>query len=239
MSLESPRIIYTKHDSVVYYSPFESDTATHVLTIVKLFNQLSSTNIKIYTSLKIQNYVQDFSNSNISFCSSENPKEISIKANIIITHGACARSFIAQKIPTIIIGPYGLGGWVTPDNINYLLKDNFKGRPSGRYNELVPLEILADEFLELKEEENLSALLRKNAIAVDNYTKQFDIENKQEFINKQNEVYRNFIDTRKRYRLIPKLASNVHIIKEKETTSVQRSAINDVLFSLPESDLDF
>jgi hypothetical protein len=59
------------------------------------------------------------------------------------------------------------------------------------------------------------------------------------FINKQKGVYRSLIDANNRYALIPKLASNVHLVKENETTLVQRIEINDVLFSLPESDLGF
>ncbi len=239
MSLETPKVTYTKDDSVAYYSPFESDTPEHVLTIVKLFNQLSSINITIFTSLEIQNYVESFSNSNISFCSYNNPKELSIKANKVITYGFSARSFIQQKIPTVIIGINGLGGWITPDNIEYLLKDNFKGRPSGRFNELIPLEILVDEFSEVKEEKSLKEILNENALIVTNYIKEFSPERMTDFIDKQDKLYHAFIDIKKRAALIPKLASNVDMIKEKETTMIQRREINDVLFSLPESDLEF
>ena len=240
MSLETPKITHVEGDSVVYYSPFEGDTMEHVLTIVKLFNQLSSINITVYTSLEIQNYVEGFSNSNISFCSYNNPKELSITANKVITYGYSARSFIEQKIPIVIIGPYGLGGWVTPDNINYLLKDNFKGRPSGRFNELIPLEILVDEFTEIKEEGNLKDILNENVLILNDYIKTIFSNNKEEdFIENQDKLYRDFLDKEKRWNLTPKLASNVHIVKEKETTMIQRRDINDVLFSLPESDLEF
>lgn len=239
MSLEAPQITYVENESVVYYSPFESDTMEQVITIIKLFNRLSSMDLAIYTSHKIHKYVSEFANSNISFYCYDNPKELSIKANKIITHGFSARSFIQQKTPTIIIGPYGLGGWVTPANIDYLLKDNFKGRPGGGYNELIPLEILVDEFMEIKEEKNLSKNLNENALIVTNYIKQFPIENKESFVIKQNELYWNFIDINKRYSLIPKLASNVHLVKEKQNITVQRNEINDVLFTLPKSDLEF
>ncbi len=239
MSKEVPETTYTNDDSLVYYSPFESDTKEHVLKIVKLFNQLSSIELIIYTSQNIYEYVNEFSNSNISFCCYTNPNKLTIKSNKIITHGYSARSFIKQKMPIIIIGPYGLGGWVTPSNINYLLKDNFKGRPSGDYNEFISLEIIVDEFLEIKEEENLNDILSKNALLVTNYINNFSTTDIDNFVRKQNKLYSDFMDTNKRGFLAPKLASNLEIIKEKEATIIRRKEINDVLFSLPESDLGF
>jgi hypothetical protein len=241
MSLETPRVTYTDDkNKVAYYSPFEVDTVEHVLTIIKLFNQLSSINLSVYTSHKIQQYAEGFANSNISFFSYDNPKELIIAANKIITYGYSARSFIQQKIPTLIIGPNGLGGWVTPDNIEYLLKDNFKGRPSGRCNELIPLEILVDEFTEIHEEENLKAILENNASMVHEYITPFFAEHKKEhFIESQNRLFEHLENKEKRWELKPKLASNVRVVKEKEATMIQRQEINDVLFSLPESDLEF
>lgn len=171
LSLEVPNVTYKEDGGLVYYSPFGGDSKEHVLTIIKLFNRLPSMNIKIYISNKIYDFVKGFSNSNINFFCYRIPKELSIEANKVITHGYSARSFIKQKIPTIIVGVNGLGGWITPDNINYLLKDNFKGRPSGNYNEYIPLEILVDEFTEIKEENNLNVILNKNASIIRNYTK--------------------------------------------------------------------
>ncbi len=240
LSFEAPKITYTKDDIIAYYSPFESDTVEHVMTIVKLFNQLSSINISIYTSHKIQKYVKEFSNSNIYFIGYDSPEELSIKANKIITYGYSARSFIKQKIPTIIIGPYGLGGWVTPDNIKYLLKDNFKGRPCGRFNEFIPLNILVDEFMEISEEKKLKKILKKNVSIVNKYVETFWENNEEKnFIHKQDKLYACYVDKEKRWNLKPKLASNTYIVKEKETTVIQRREINDILFSLPESDLEF
>ena len=239
MSKEVPQIIYTNHESVVYYSPFESDTKEHVLSIVKLFNQLSSIALIIYTSPDIYKYVNEFSNSNISFYSYTDPNKLSIKANTVITHGFSTRNFVQQKIPTIIIGPYGLGGWITPDNIHYLLKNNFSGRPNGGYNEFISLEIIVDEFLEIKEEKNLSDVLNENALIITNYLNRFSIAGIDHFVSEQNKLYSDFINTDKRSSLRAKLASNLEIIKEKQTTMVRRKEINDILFSLPESDLDF
>lgn len=239
MSKEVPQITYTNDESVVYYSPFKSDTKEHVLQIIKLFNQLSSIKLIIYTSSNIYKYVNEFSNSNISFCCYTDPNELTIKANKIITHGYSARSFIKQKTSTIIIGPYGLGGWVTPSNINYLLKDNFKGRPSGDFNEFISLEILVDEFLEIKEEENLNNILNENASIISSYLDQFSLNSIENFVSEQNKLFNEFTSTNKRGLLKPKLASNTEVIKESQTTLIRRKEINDVLFSLPESDLGF
>lgn len=241
LSLEVPKITYTKDKNVVYYVPYEYETIEHVMTIVKLFNQLSSINISIYTSGKIQSYVKGVANSNINFILYDNPEILlSIEANKIITYGYSARSFIRQRIPTIIIGPYGLGGWVTPDNIEYLLKDNFRGRPSGRFNEFIPLEILVDEFTEITEEKNLRKILKKNASIVDKYTESlFNSYEEEDFITKQDKLYMDLIDKEKKWNLKPKLASNLNIIKEKESIVIQRKEIYDLLFSLPKSEFEF
>lgn len=238
MSLNTPSVIYKEDQSIVYYSPYNYDTKENVLNIIKLFNKLS-TPITIYCSKNICNSVNIFSNDNIKIIPYSHPSEIKIIASIIISFGYCIRAFIKQNIPTIIIGSHGLGGWVTPDNLNYLLKDNFKGRPSGFNNENIPSGILIDEFVEIKEANNLEEILHENTLLLLEYEESIYIDNEDNFIKRQNKIYEYLIDTNKRLNLIPMLASNVQLIKNGKHTIIQRKEINDFLFSLPESDLDF
>lgn len=240
LNIEVPRIKYVEDDSIAYYSPYGSDTKEQVLSVIKLFNWVLHINITIYTSKEIHEYVSCFANQNITFYCYNNPNEITIEASKIITYGYSARYFIQKKIPTIIIGPYGFGGWVTPDNINYLFKENFRGRSSGRHNEFLPHEILVDEVLEIKENNDLEYILNENASIIDNYLKGFEGKNISSVITDTTVLYENLICSNERQFLKPKLVSNVNIINDdKETICVQRKVLNDVLFSLPKSDSDF
>jgi hypothetical protein len=239
MNAEVPNVKFVSDNSIAYYSPLEGDTKEQAMSIIKLFNQLPLINITIYLSNEIHRYVVSFANQNITFYCYTNPTDLFIESNKIITFGFSARYFIQQKIPTIIIGPYGFGGWVTPDNINYLLKENFRGRPSGRYNETLHHEILEDEILEIKECANLEHILDENVLIVDNYLNSFIIKNINTIITDTDKLYKKWTNSSKKWFLKPKLVSNVQIRRNSDTICVQRRVINDVLFSLPESDFDF
>jgi hypothetical protein len=240
MNIEVPSITYVDDDSIAYYSPIGGDTKEQVLSIIKLFNKLLYINIIIYTSNEIYEYVSYFGNQNITFCCYSNPNDISIEASKIITYGYSARYFIQQKIPTIIIGPNGFGGWVTPDNISYLFKENFRGRPGGRLNEFLPHEIFVDEIMEIKENRHLDHILNENELIIDNYLKGFFIKNINSVITDTKLLHEYLISPTRRMFLKPKLVSNVNIFREgDEIICVQRKIVNDVLFSLPESDFDF
>lgn len=239
MNAEVPSLKLVSDNSIAYYSPLEGDTKEQVMSIIKLFNQLPLINITVYLSNEIHRYVGCFANQNITFYCYSNPADLFIESNKIITFGFSARYFIQKKIPTIIIGPYGFGGWVTPENINYLLKENFRGRPGGRYNETLHHEILEDEILEIKESTNLEHILNENFSIIDNYLNDNIIKNINSIITDMNELYSNWIDSSKKWFLKPKLVSNVLTRRNNDTLCVQRKVINDVLFSLPESDFDF
>ena len=58
-------------------------------------------------------------------------------------------------------------------------------------------------------------------------------------LKKQEKLYNCFLNKEKRLNLIPKLVSNIQIVIDKGNVSAQRLGIKDVLFSLPESDLEF
>ncbi len=238
MSLDAPIIKHTHDKSVVYFSPSGYDNKENVLNIIKLFNLLSSKNLTIYTTKDIYKSVNGFSNENIKFVCYTHPNEIIISTSAIITFGYYSRAFIKQKIPTIIIGPYGLGGWVTPDNFDYLFRENFKGRVGGNYNEIIPLAILVDEFMEIDENKNLDKLLRKNAALLKLKLNKVLINEIDSVIDNFKNTCNNFYDSTQRFFLKPKLASNITLRKNKETTFIQRNILNDVLFSLPESDIE-
>lgn len=237
LNLKGPNTSFKSSSQVAYFSPEDYGTKENVLTVIKLFNTLSSFNITIYITKEIHSYVNTFSNDNINFCCYENVEELTITASIIITYGYCTRRFIQQKIPTIVIGPFGLGGWVTPENLEYLLKESFRGRPSGRLNEIIPLEILVDEFLEIRETKGVSVILNKNLKLLDNYLNSSPIVKMDHCINHFKKIHDQLHDISQSQFLRLKLASNVFTVKNGNMTFVQREMLNDLLFSLPESDI--
>lgn len=239
MNMEVPRVKFIDNESIAYYSPPYGETKEQVLSIIKLFNQLLYRDITIYTSNEIHKNISCFANQNITFCCYNQPGEVFIEANKIITYGYSTRYFIQHKIPTIVIGPYGFGGWVTPENLAYLTRENFRGRPSGRYGESLHHEILLDEILEIEQSINILDVLNKSALIVENYLNGFEIEKIQNVIANINELYHSWSCHSKRWALKAKLVSNVEITQNSDTVCVQRKVINDILFSLPDNDFDF
>ncbi|GAB5473926.1 MAG: hypothetical protein Mars2KO_20250 [Maribacter sp.] len=232
-----PNIVFDNGGQIAYFSPEDYGTKENVLTIIKLFNTLPSSNITLYTTQEIYDYLNAFSNDNINFYCYENIADLTISASVVITYGYCVRSFIQQKMPTIVIGPCGLGGWVTPDNLNYLIKENFIGRPGGRPNEVIPVEILADEFLEIKETEDVFKVLDRNEQSLRSYVGSLQNLKIDSCIEQFKSIHTQLHDTSQRWLLRLTLASNVLTVKNESLTFIQRESLNDLLFSLPESDL--
>lgn len=240
LSNETPRGIYNKDNNIAYYSPFQGDTPENVLVIIRLFNNLPSIRITIYTVPQIHNQIHGFANENITFQIYNKPNDVLIKANLVITHGYSARKFIGQKVPTMIIGVNGLGGWVTPDNVNYFLKDNFRGRLGGSFNEHIPSQIVVDELLEIKEAENLNNILSENALILDEYLNSFSPKSIDTVISSVTSVYKKLMNESDRGSLIPKLASNVALVNNADQMIlINRTIINDVLFSIPQNEKEF
>tara|TARA_R110002126_G_scaffold291220_1_gene450981 strand:- start:5980 stop:7026 length:1047 start_codon:yes stop_codon:yes gene_type:complete len=238
-SENTPTVVYEPTEKIVCFMPIEYSAQENLLTVIKSFNKLPFTNLIIYATHKLSDKVSDFINDNITIINYHKAKELTISTNIILTFGYCARSFISQKIPTIIIGPFGLGGWVTPNNINYLLRENFRGRAGGNKNEIIPIEILVDEFMEIREHKELNLVLNINAKKLKDYLSEFQITTVEKFIDESNFLYQRIKDSNTRNLLVPKLPSNVKIIRSAKTIFVQRDLIGDILFSLPQEDSNF
>lgn len=234
----SPKFKSAKNRKVIYYSDEFYDSPIQVLRIIQLFNQLPSVNLEIYAADSIRNKLVDFCNANIEFHLgqiAEGPKEVSL----MITHGYAARKFIAQKIPTLIIGPKGMGGWVSPDNLKQLFEHNFSGRPNGSPDETLPLGILADEIMSIEQCRDLDTLLEKckNSLQVmlakmKHYSLQYAIEDLQSLKDRLE-------DKEDRNLLYPQLASNVSVIQSEDQLLFQRTTIHDLLFALPFDDWTF
>lgn len=239
LSINGPIVECAEVDEIAYCFPCDYGSIEDVFVIVSLFNRLPSTSITIYLPVEIYQQVSGFANDHIRFNLYKNSNEITIKASKVITYGYFARNFIHQEIPVLIIGSYGMGGWVTPDNIEYLFKTCFKGRPGGTLNEPIPLEILVDELLEIKECNHMRELLVKNKAIIKNKCASFPVVSLNNGINGFKRIYEQYNDKQKKNFLRPKLTSNVRTIMNGNNIIVERNIVNDILFSVGKDEKDF
>lgn len=210
------------------------------LSIIAIFNQLVTINFTIICEEEYIELLKQYSNQNISFLSKVEVANGKIKLNthIIITHGSGVIHFLKQQIPVIIAGPYGFGGWVTSQNISYLIKKGFSGRSGGTFGEMIPVELLAHEVLAIKESKNLQFNLKEVKKIADKLP--------YKPLSKAIEIIERF-DNRKaqwehhsnRWRLKPFIASNILFKEAGETIMVTRKYIHDTLCTISQEDLPF
>ncbi|MEM8937937.1 MAG: hypothetical protein AAGC64_01165 [Bacteroidota bacterium] len=239
MSFDSPNLSYNSEGPMIYFASNGYDTEINVLEIIKLFNCIPSKDIIIYLDGKIFERINDFANDNIKFEVYKEPDDLNISVSVVLTHGYSTRAFIRQKIPIIVLGPYGLGGWVTPDNIGFLFKRNFKGRPGGNHGETIPLEVLVDELVEIKDCKDINTILQENERILTKYISQFHYYSMEKVIEKFSTIFLKIMSPNERELLKPYLASNVKILENQEYTYAQRDITEDVLFSLPKDENEF
>lgn len=97
------------------------------------------------------------------------------KAHLVVASGFEAVRAMALCKPCVILGDYGLGGLVTPENYNNLLSVSFRGRKGATFKEIVPMDLLDAEIrkaFDSKLEEPL-VIIQKKVIADFNKT-EFD-----------------------------------------------------------------
>lgn len=67
-------------------------------------------------------------------------------AHLVVASGQDAVRAMALCKPCVVLGDYGLGGMVTPENYNHLQSVYFRGRKGGDFDEMVPPSLLEAEI---------------------------------------------------------------------------------------------
>ncbi len=226
---------------VVYIEDDENDNELqNSLNIISIFNQINSVDLFIYCNEKNIEIFRGYSNDDIQYIqkSADTNKKTPLEADVIITYGPGVLHFIKQLIPVIIIGPYGLGGWVTPDNFPYLLKSGFVGRAGGTFGEYIPAEIIAHELLTIKENKNLSSILNANKAYADSlHYKPISAANA--IIAEATELQEKINHSQKRWKLYPIVASNILFEECNGTVAIKRKHIHDTLCTVSKEDVAF
>ena len=212
----------------------------NLLHVISIFNQLNSVSLKIYCTENYLAILQNYLNEHIQFIKKfeDNEKEISLETDVIITHGPGVIHFLKQQIPVIIIGPCGLGGWINPDNLPFLLKNGFVGRAGGTMGEYIPVEILAHELLAIKECKDLSSILTANKEFVDSLPyKPLSAANK--IVDEHKALQKNLYDPHARWQMNPFIASNILFKEATDTVAIKRKHIHDTLCTVSKEDMGF
>jgi hypothetical protein len=220
---------------ITYFLPVRGSLEC-LLQAVSAFN-LMNAEIEIYCHEHLIGKVREYSNEHLSFRHLESGVT-EIPANVIVTYALGALYFIKQRMPVMIIGPNGLGGWVTPENFPYLQRDGFMGRPGGELWERIPSFVVMEELLSIKNCTNLDDILRKNSELADRLpyvprSKTGDVL--EELSYRQSLIY----SEKDKWLLKPTIATNIRFVQDSGTVYVRREYINDTIASFEASDFGF
>ncbi|WP_288733126.1 hypothetical protein [uncultured Parabacteroides sp.] len=95
------------------------------------------------------------------------------KAHLVVASGFDAMCAMALCKPCVILGDYGLGGVVTPDNYNNLESISFRGRKGGYWGELVPLDLLEVEIRNILVSNQEESFLDIQKLVMSDYNKKY------------------------------------------------------------------
>ncbi|MDO8997838.1 MAG: hypothetical protein Q7U77_14525 [Sediminibacterium sp.] len=213
----------------------ENEELFFLIRIISLFNKMPSIQRTIYCSRTHIEYLKQIANEGIEFRSREENQLL--ETEVILCFGSSAIHFLLSGIPVIIVGTFGLGGIITPENFELLLKKGFMGRPGGTYNEEIPIELLAEEILEVQHNKilfnqtvQIQALIKKKQFFdYDTLYNQLETFNIDYWLN----------DIKRRWQIDMQLVSNIQILSKAKKTFLVRQHINDVMASFEEEEAMF
>jgi hypothetical protein len=209
--------LYDKNKCTIFHKVSEGDSELRVVkSLIYSFNTLPQKfDLKIMCSMKQRSLLSSYSNFNTRFMNlMSNTEDHIIDADIILGSEWLALIGISKLKPTIIVGKFGYGGMVTPENIYEFIKNDFIGRPGGSEYEKIPISLLTQEIINVYYSRNLMATLDKNYKAI---MKKFSLRKKEDsLINDFRKIISldKFVNNINKFmKLRPKLASNIVIYK--------------------------
>ena len=128
---------------IVYY-PTKNSIATADGVLVSILKRLNKTKLTIVSdthSVLTSSFPTD-----VRVISRKNSLSILQKADVVIASCFDAIQAVVDAKPCVILGDYGLGGLVQPDNYDILQKWDFQGRAGASFQEYIPNELLIYEI---------------------------------------------------------------------------------------------
>ena len=216
-------------------SPGGEEELSFLLRVIAIMNKLPSINRNILCNEKHIGYLKEVINDGIRLVAKEACTEL--ETDIVLCFGSGTIHFLKSELPVIIIGPYGLGGYINPMNFQQLLGKGFMGRLGGVYGEEIPIDLLSEEIIEVKHNKELSseAKILKSEIQKLGFL-DYRTMHKQVMNRQVNGILNN---VKQRWQLNMKLASNIRIVQKGRIVYLIRESIHDVIASFTEDEAPF
>lgn len=225
--------------NICCFLPEVESNLEFIFQILSLLNKLPESSISLYLHKSLYESIAQYCNNHICVYAYDQDKALSISTSIVITYGASVIHFLRNNIPVLVLGPYGLGGFVTSGNLPFLYQFGFMGRPGSNSSEVVPIEMLAHELCLFKEAVNLDEVLSRNKSIAEAYSINSLSEEKlrqKESCEKLHSFYNDFV---KRNSLKPILCSNLRLLYNNDQVFIERTYVNDTLCTLDRADAPF
>jgi hypothetical protein len=219
--------------------PAKSVNGLYVFQLIALLNRLPSVRFSLYIHPAIVNEVASICNQHIRVIAFFADEKITIHTHLVLTYGLRAIHFLRTGIPLFILGPNGLGGLVTPINLPFLFHSRFMGRPGGSLHELIPEDMMAHELGLFKDVQNVDSFLKEIqgialAFPIKSISEERCIQNAS--MQKLQEAYTNKAS---RENLVPKLSSNMRMIKQGHALIIRRTGLHDTLCTMDNEEAGF
>lgn len=208
---ETCRIVYCPTGNNIYENDF------------KLLTFLCKTNAKL---IIVSEQYEALANAFPSFVKIISPKTKLTAfqtAHAVIASGHDAVSAMALGKPCVILGNYGLGGIVTPENYEQLRAMDFTGRYGASCGEMVPIDLLEAEITKIflmEHRENVEILRKKvwESYGIRKFTSKLQQE-----IDRVLRLHDMMKDKKKRMELKPYLSSAFHLEILQDKQYIMRS----------------
>jgi hypothetical protein len=215
---------------IIYISVDDPEETAHLLHVISFMNALPDLSFTIYCPAEQQDRLKTFVNDHISFIIKKNkPRPGTVLPfDGVMTFGSGALHFLRQGIPVLIAGPYGWGGMVGPDNFPHLVKGGFMGRPGAVYGEGIPVSMVKEEWSSLQKIPDLPEVLedvKKLAEGIGSIA----LSEADELVRQAKQLRKSLYDHEARWRLRPKMASNIELVSSGGLIYCRRQRVNDTV----------
>jgi len=219
--------------TIAYVSVPSRDQLDQLISVVSVFNQLATQVLYVICPAEFHGILRQMTNENITLIPQGHPVKLSV--HLVITYGSAVLHFLKMRMRVIVAGPKGLGGLVSKESFGHLYRHHFMGRPGATAAEPVPMEILGEEILSVRHDEQELAALQR--LAED--TGRPSLAAASSIIEEIRQEFRRVFDVRQRGDLKPRILSNIYFKQVRGKALVIRSHLHDVLAQVDKQDLPF
>jgi len=218
--------------------PYKHIAPHYLFQLISLCNQLPSTRFAFYVHPETIPLIAEFCNNHIQLKPVNTAQVTTIGATIFLSYGLGTIHFLRIGMPVFVLGPNGLGGLATPENLPFLFHSGFLGRPGGTIAERIAVEMVAHELGIFKDNQDINDLIDANrsiaeALPVRSFSEQCSLEN----VNGE-KLQEAFAAMETRINMIPRLSSNIRLVKSGDIVMMKRVRLNDTICTVDLEDAE-